>query len=31
MTAQDMSSVVTGIQDYIRYLQHLGVTELPLP
>lgn len=31
MTAQDMSSVVTGVRDYIRYLQHLGVTELPLP
>ena len=31
MNAQDLSSAVTAVRDHIRYLQHIGVTELPLP
>jgi uracil-DNA glycosylase len=30
MSHQNMATVVAAVQDYVRYLQRLGVTELPL-
>ena len=30
MSQQNVAAVVTAVRDYVRYLQRLGVTELPL-